>query len=348
MLECRDLTVAPGGRPVIQGLDLALEAGTLTALVGPSGAGKTTLLRALAGLETRISGSIALAARDLGGVPPHKRGVALVFQEPRLLPNMNVAENVAFPLRIAGVAKKQRARRAGALLGEVGLAGLAQRGTRGLSGGEAQRVALARALCASPELLLLDEPLGAVDPNRRRELRTLIERVQRERGITTLLVTHDRAEAAELGQTLALMIDGRIVQHDEPRALFERPASPVVARFFGAHNLLQGTVRAGRLRLGEVELELSGADGPAAVAIRPEHVVVGRGDLRMRVEATVYLGAHVRLSLVGEGLELEAHVPPDTPGGVGAIVRVELPPDRLWRFPDPLPEPARVPAPQRG
>ncbi|MGH2804513.1 MAG: ATP-binding cassette domain-containing protein, partial [Thermoleophilaceae bacterium] len=203
-------------------------------------------------------------------------------------------------------------------LDEVGLAGLAERRVTGLSGGEQQRVALARALCGEPDLLLLDEPLAALDPSRREALRRLIVRVQSERSLTTLLVTHDRAEAAELGQSIALMLEGRIVQHDEPRAMFERPASGAVARFFGASNLLRRDA--------------------GTWVIRPEHVVVGSGPLQALVLEATYRGTVVQLVLDWEGQRLEALV--DTAGvpAVGSTVPFALPDERLWRLPDGGPE----------
>ncbi len=205
---------------------------------------------------------------------------------------------------------------AAAHLEEVGLAALAQRRVQGLSGGEQQRIALARALTASPQLLLLDEPLGALDPNRRGALRRLIRTIQRDRELTTVIVTHDRSEAAELGDTIALMLEGRIVQHDEPRGLFERPVSAAVARFFGATNLLP--------------------DGDATLAIRPEHVVLtdnDDGELRGRVIETVYAGDHVRVVVDCDGRSITAHVAPHDTPRVGDDVGIALPGERLWRVP---------------
>jgi ABC-type Fe3+/spermidine/putrescine transport system ATPase subunit len=333
-LACSGLVVSPGGAPVLRGIELAVPAGARASLVGPSGAGKTTLLRAIAGLTPVSEGEIRLGDRDLAGVPPHRRRIAVVFQEPRLLPHLSVAENVAFPLRAGGAGRAERRSRARERLDEVGLGGLADRATTGLSGGEQQRVALARALSAEPELLLLDEPLAAVDPNRREGLRRLIVRLQEERGLTALVVTHDRAEAAELGESMALMLEGRIVQHGTPRELFERPASAAVARFVGMGNLLRGTVAGGRLEVAGTAVAVPGPDGPATLAIRPEHVVVGDGaPLPGRVEEAVYAGTVVRLRLGVGDLRIEAHVPPPAAPAVGAEVGVELPPERLWRLP---------------
>jgi ABC-type Fe3+/spermidine/putrescine transport system ATPase subunit len=339
-LACAGLVVSPGGAPVLRGIDLAVPAGARASLVGPSGAGKTTLLRAIAGLTPVSEGRIRLGDRDLAEVPPHRRRIAVVFQEPRLLPHLSVAENVAFPLRATGAGRVERRARARERLDEVGLGGLADRATTGLSGGEQQRVALARALSAEPELLLLDEPLAAVDPNRREGLRRLIVRLQEERGLTALVVTHDRAEAAELGESMALMLEGRIVQHGPPPDLFERPASAAVARFVGMGNLLRGTVEGGRLAIAGASVAVPGPDGPATLGIRPEHVVVDdAAPLAGRVEEAVYAGTLVRLRLSVGDLRIDAHVTPSAAPPVGAEIGVELPLERLWRLPghDPAP-----------
>lgn len=337
-LICRGVVVAPGGgAPVLRGVDLLIGAGRRAALVGPSGAGKTTLLRAIAGLEPMRAGSIHLGDRRLDtGVPAHRRRIAVVFQEPRLLPHLRVDDNVALPLRAAGTSRAERRRRASALLEEVGLAGIATRAVRGLSGGEQQRVALARALGAEPELLLLDEPLAAVDPNRREALRRLIVHTQRERALTTLVITHDRAEAAELGETLALMLEGRIVQQDDPHELFERPRSAAAARFFGGANLLRGTVRDGLLHLDvDSALPVDGPDGPACYVIRPEALrIAPDGPLEATVIEAVYAGTFVRLALQRGEQRLEAHVPPGTPVVPGEDVRLDAPQERFWRLPD--------------
>ena len=334
-LRCRSLVVAPGGTPILRGVDLDVPAGRRAVLVGPSGAGKTTLLRAIAGLERVVDGTVELGGRRLdAAVPAHRRGVSVVFQEPRLLPHLRVDDNVALALRATGVGRRDRRARAGALLEEVGLSAVAARAVRGLSGGEQQRVALARALCAEPDLLLLDEPLAAVDPNRREALRRLILRLQQERQLTTLIITHDRAEAAELADTLALMLEGRIVQQDEPRELFERPRSAAVARFFGAVNVLRGTVRDGRLNLDSGAcVGVDGPDGPASYVIRPEALALDDdGPLRARVVGASFAGTFMRVILRHGGQRLEAHVPPGSTVAVGAELGLRLPSDRLWRL----------------
>ncbi|MBS1885684.1 MAG: ABC transporter ATP-binding protein [Actinobacteria bacterium] len=334
-LGCRGLVAAPGGSPVLRGVDLDVPAGTRTVLVGPSGAGKTTLLRAICGLQAIEAGSIELGGRRIDRLPAYRRRCAVVFQEPRLLPHLDVGENVAFALRAAGARRAERRARARALLTEVGLDGFERRAADRLSGGEQQRVSLARALCAEPDILLLDEPISAVDANRREELRELIARLQGERGLTTLFVTHDRAEAAQMGERVALMLEGRIVQEDEPAALFQRPASPVVARFFGSANVLRGQVRDGRMSLGGVEVPVPGPDGEACVTIRPERVRLDpAGPLELRVGEAAYTGTWVRLRLRGEGLGLEAMVPPSQAPAAGELVGVALPLEEIWRIPD--------------
>lgn len=324
---------------MLRGVSLEIASGTRTVLVGPSGAGKTTLLRAIAGLQPVQSGTIELGGHRIERLPAHRRGCAVVFQEPRLLPHLDAAENVAFALRAAGVRRVTRRERAGTLLADVGLDGFARRSVGELSSGEQQRVALARALCAEPQLLLLDEPLSAVDANRREELRALLVALQQERELTTLLVTHDRAEAAQLGEQVALMLEGRIVQHDSPNVLFERPSSPIVARFFGSSNILRGPVRDGQLALGHSTIPAPGPDGEACLTIRPERVrLVPDGQLEMQVLETSYTGTHVRLRLGSDDLSLEATVAPAQTPAAGEHVRVELPVEDLWRIP--LPEEA--------
>ena len=335
-LDCRELAVELGGATILRDLDLQVAAGRATAVVGPSGAGKTTLLRAIAGLETVTSGSIRLGGRDLDGIASHRRRLAVVFQEPRLFPNLTVGDNVSFALRMAGVPRAGRRRVAAALLDEVGLPGIADRGPPSLSGGEQQRVALARALAADPELLLLDEPLSAVDPNRREELRQLIARLQRARRVTTLYVTHDRTEAAELGDRVALLIEGRIVQHAPPEELYTRPTSTVVARFFGASNVLTGTVRGGRLRLPGAELAVDAQDGVHTVAIRPERLALDpRGPIRGRCETASFQGAYRRVVVDCGGARLEAHVDVEATVEPGDLVGLTVAPEHVWVLPEP-------------
>ncbi|MDQ3759533.1 MAG: ABC transporter ATP-binding protein [Actinomycetota bacterium] len=316
-LSIRELVVEADGETILDAVDLEVPAGERVALVGPSGAGKTTLLRAIAGLVAPRSGEIRLGGVDQVALPAHKRRIAMVFQEPRLLPHFSVIDNVALPLRAAGMDTDERRGVAGRRLGEVGLANYGERRIDGLSGGEQQRVALARALCAEPDLLLLDEPLASLEPNLREGLRRLISGLGRERGLTTLVVTHDHSEAAELGESIALMLGGRIEQHSDPVAMFERPASREVADFFGVSN----------------QLRIPGEPTGAVWAIRPEHVALGEGPHRAKVIESTYRGTSVRVVLDWDAQRIEADVATGRVPPVGARVSFALPQDRLWRIP---------------
>jgi len=257
----------------------------------------------------------------------------VVFQEPRLLDHLDLLDNVAISLVARRISRKVRRSCALELVHEVGLGEFSGGGVKGLSGGEQQRAALARALCAEPELLLLDEPLSAVDPNRRSSLMDLILQLQKDRRITTVSVTHDRAEAAEMGQVIALLIDGNIVQSDDPESMFRRPQSERTARFFGL-NLIEVKVRDGRFSYEGSEIEVEGPDGEVTLAIRPEAVVIGDGgQVEMTAVEAVYLGTHVRVILKGEQSVLEAHVQAEVSPAVGSKVGVSLPKAQLWRIP---------------
>jgi len=331
-LALQGVAASPGGVAVLRDVDLVVPVGTTTTVIGPSGAGKTTLLRVVAGLTPAAAGRVLVDGRDLTDVPAHRRGVGVVFQEPRLFPDRTVADNVAFGLEMVRVPRPERRRRAVELLDRVGLGGTADLPVHGLSGGEQQRVNLARALAVHPPVLLLDEPLAAVDPDRREDLRALLAEVTA--GVTTLYVTHDRAEAAELGDAVAVVVEGRLVQHTPPEELFQRPASGAVARLVGASNLLHGDVRAGVLAVAGGRLPMAGPDGPATIAVRPERVVLGRGPLRATVVATRFVGSHVRVDLrAADGTTLVADVAPTDAPVTGADVAVDLPDP--WRLPDP-------------
>lgn len=212
MLEVNGLFVAIKGQPILKGVDFSVKGGELMGLLGPSGCGKSTLLKAVAGILPPKSGSILIGGEDMANVPPHKRGAVIVFQDMRLFPNMTALENVAFPIKMQGVPKRQRLEQAGQLMKSVQLCGLESRRINELSGGHQQRVALARALAAQPRLLLLDEPFTALDNELKEEIRALVLELHKKFRTTTVLVTHDRQEAFAMADRIAVMRDGRVMR----------------------------------------------------------------------------------------------------------------------------------------
>jgi spermidine/putrescine transport system ATP-binding protein len=272
--------------------------GSFFALLGPSGCGKTTTLRMIGGFEEPTEGSILLGEQDVVGLPPYKRDVNTVFQSYALFPHMSISDNVAFGLERKGVPKGELKGRVVEMLELVGLAAFANRKPRQLSGGQQQRVALARALVNHPRVLLLDEPLGALDLKLRKQMQLELKRIQNEVGITFVHVTHDQEEAMTMADTIAVMNHGRIEQLGHPEELYERPATAFVAGFLGASNLLPGTIEgadAVRLDTGElVRARTDGRTGRAAAGVRPEKITIGAGgganELPGTIAETAYIG----------------------------------------------------------
>jgi spermidine/putrescine transport system ATP-binding protein len=263
---------------------LEIESGSFFALLGPSGCGKTTTLRMIGGFEQPTDGAIYLGDREVSGLPPYKRDVNTVFQSYALFPHLSLFENVAFGLRRRAVRGRELDGRVREMLRIVGLEGMEKRKPRQLSGGQQQRVALARALVNRPKVLLLDEPLGALDLKLRKQMQLELKGIQHEVGITFVHVTHDQEEAMTMADRIAVMNHGRIEQLGTPTELYETPATAFVAGFLGASNLLPGTVSGPdsvRLRHGpEVRVRpevLTGRSGEVAVGIRPEKIELGAG-----------------------------------------------------------------------
>ena len=273
-LELDRLNRAYAGRPAVRDLSLALPRGSFAALLGPSGCGKTTTLRMVAGLEAPDSGRVLVGGRDVTAEPPHRRRMGVVFQSYALFPHMTAEANVGFGLEMGGVRGRARGARVAAALALVGLAEHGSKRPRELSGGQQQRVALARALAIEPDVLLLDEPLSALDANLREELRAEMRLIQRRVGATALFVTHDQSEALALADVVAVMDRGRIVQAGPPEEVFERPATAFVAGFVGRSARLPGVSRGGVVQVGPVLLRAAGraADGDVTVFIRPHRV----------------------------------------------------------------------------
>jgi len=282
----------------VDALTLEVPRGSFFALLGPSGCGKTTTLRMIGGFEEPSGGTIYLGDRDVTDLPPYKRDVNTVFQSYALFPHLNVFENVAFGLRRRGVGKSDVRERVMEMIDLVQLSGMERRKPRQCSGGQQQRVALARALVNKPQVLLLDEPLGALDLKLRKEMQLFIKGLQQEVGITFIHVTHDQEEAMTMADSIAVMSDGHIEQLGSPDDLYERPSTPFVARFLGASNLLEGVSNGdGSVRLDDGTVVRApgaqGRQGPVAVGIRPEKIRIGRTDenaLSGEVEERAYIG----------------------------------------------------------
>ena len=272
-LELDRLTKRFGDQTAVDQLSLDVASGEFLTLLGPSGCGKTTTLLMIAGFAEITSGSIRLEGRDLAGVKPSRRGLGIVFQSYALFPHMTAAENIAFGLEMQGLGRAEREQRVGEALALVGLAGLADRYPRRMSGGQQQRVALARALVIRPRMLLLDEPLSNLDAKLREEMQLELRQLHRTLGTTTILVTHDQAEAMALSDRIVVMNQGRVEQIAAPQEAYERPASPFVASFLGKTNELAANVSIGVVTIGSGTWTKPGTDdGPAVVTVRPEKI----------------------------------------------------------------------------
>jgi multiple sugar transport system ATP-binding protein len=310
----------PGNaQPALSSLDLSVAAGEIVCLVGPSGCGKSTTLRLVAGLDSPDSGSIRIGERDVGGVAPQDRDVAMVFQGFALYPHMRVRDILAFPLRMRKVTRPERARIVEQTAELLSITSLLDRRPGQLSGGEQQRVAMGRAIVRRPEVFLFDEPLSNLDAALRAELRVELGKLLRRLQVTALYVTHDQAEAMTLGDRIAVLNAGRLEQVDTPRRIYEQPASMFVASFFGTPpmNLLAVERVAGQARVGS--LVLPAPDSAAerlSVGIRPEHLALIRSDsdptpgprIRGTVVSVEPHGAETHLELEAEGLELRTRL----------------------------------------
>jgi ABC-type Fe3+/spermidine/putrescine transport system ATPase subunit len=333
-LAIQDVHLRYGAVAALKGICLSVRRGEFVALLGPSGCGKTSLLRIVAGFIQPEQGSVWLGGRDVAALPPRERNIGIVFQSYALFPHMSVLDNVLFGLECRKVPRAEAAERACQALGLVGLAGMADRRPKQLSGGQQQRVALARATVIEPDLLLLDEPLGALDKQLRVQMQTELKSLQRRLGVTAVFVTHDQEEAMSMADRIVVMRDGQIGQVDTPERLFSAPASAWICDFIGAGNLVRGPLR-------------TGPDGAALIELAPGSSVVahGSGDLiqvpfdqvrlaacppgsGLVVTARRFLGAAVELHLAYAGGIIRAHLPPDQAAAypVGAHAQVSAGP----------------------
>ncbi len=334
----------PGSTAGVFDIDLEIATGELLAVIGPSGSGKSTLLKLLSGFTRPDTGRIIVDGRDITDLQPHERALGVVFQSYALFPHMSLWRNVAYPLKVRGIPKAEQRRRAVDALARVGLGDFAERAPTSLSGGQQQRVALARALVFEPRALLLDEPLSALDAALRHGMRDEIMRVQRGAGIATLHVTHDQEEALSMGDRVAVMHAGRLIQVAGPRELYDRPLNRVVATFVGHANLWDGQVLAeGRVAtpIGEMACDTTGfaVGAPVGVLVRPEHALpvapAQAGTVNLfpgQVAEDRFLGAVRRCDLMVAGglIRIETNIR-------AAITAVQIPPEAIRLLPHEAP-----------
>lgn len=340
-LAIRDVVKTFGSLQALKGVSLTIGSGEFCCFLGPSGCGKTTLLRIVAGLEPADSGSVVLAGRDLSGVPARQRDFGMVFQSYSLFPNMTAARNIGYGLECRGRPKAEIAAKVADLLRLTHLGEQAQKMPSQLSGGQQQRVALARALAIDPALLLLDEPLSALDAKVREDLRTEIRALQRRLGITTIMVTHDQEEALTMADKVVVMSNGAIEQVGTPTELYARPATAFVAGFIGRMNLIDAVAGAdGTARFAERSFRIAEARAGARIAIRPEEIEIGPADaagenrLPGEVVETIFLGNIVRHLVKPDGAPAAAPILVESRSGpamlpVGARVGLHLPASAL-------------------
>lgn len=338
-LEVRGLSVPFGDAPGLRDIRFTLAPGERLVLLGASGAGKTTLLRAVAGLAPIEAGRITIGGRDVTALPAERRDAVYLHQTPFLFPHLSVFENVAFPLRIRGLGEPSLGAAVAELLESVRLDDLAGRRPHTLSGGQKHRAALARAMAARPAVLLLDEPLTALDPSLRDEVRTTLLSLQAHYRPAQLIVTHDLEDAAVLGDRIGILLDGTIAQLDPPERLFRRPASLAVARFLGIPNIVTGCIEAGQFRsaLGPVPLEDDLPAGPAAAAFGSDALRADPcGSLRGVVRGLHHRPRGATLRVEVAGLELEAAAPVGRVPRPGEELSLELETARVTVLPRPV------------
>lgn len=325
--------VFPNGVRALDNLDLEIKDGEFFALLGPSGCGKTTLLRTLGGLETATSGSIFIDEKDVTRTSAGNRNVAMVFQDYALYPHMNVKENIEYPLKIRKHPKDEREQRVTKAATALSIENLLTRRPGQISGGQQQRVAVARAMATTPNIYLFDEPLSNLDARLRLEARSFLKQLQRELGVTTILVTHDQSEALALADRMAVMELGKIRQIGTPVEFFHRPANIFVASFIGSTpmNLIEGTIKAGRFQMGNFQSKLPASvekkvknGQKVTIGVRPEYVGISRGtgagSLAGTVKITENLGTHYLVLIESAGLIMRGTVPDGSEPKVGSKV----------------------------
>lgn len=301
-LTVENIKVVLQKKEILHGISLDIREGEFTSLLGASGCGKTTLLKSIAGLLEIQQGDVRINHVSVTGIPPEKRGTVIVFQDLRLFPHMTVEQNIAFPMELQKVSKNVRKETVKRLLEEVQLPGFENRKIKEMSGGQMQRVALARALAANPRVLLLDEPFSGLDECLRLEMGNLVRRLQQERKITTVLVTHEKKEALQMSDRIALMREGQILQYDTPKNMFRHPASRAVAEYFGRVNYVKGRIENRRFYSGLFEMSAKLDDGDYEAMIRPFSV-------KLQKEGGYVISG---ITFMGETAEVKIEIPEGT------------------------------------
>jgi spermidine/putrescine ABC transporter ATP-binding subunit len=310
-VEVQHVTKRYGQVKAIDNATITFNDGEFFGLLGPSGSGKTTLLRAIAGFVTPDEGSIAFDGEQVENVPVHKRAIGMVFQAYALFPHLTVIDNIGFGLSVRGMAREDIAKRVDKVLSLVRLSGLGQRYPKQLSGGQQQRVALARALVTEPKVLLLDEPLGALDRRLRQEMQVELKEIQRQTGVTSIFVTHDQEEALTLSDRIAIISDGRLVQVDAPQTVYERPHTIFAANFLGDANVFRGTPVKNGLKLADGTVIATSGPSMGAAIVRPEKLDVVAGTKKIagnsltgEILQAIYSGASVTYRIRTRALDV--------------------------------------------
>ena len=335
IIDLKHISVKLGDNQVLDDLSLYIRDREFITLLGPSGCGKTTILRVIAGFLEPDEGDVIFEDKKINGVPPHKRQVNTIFQRYALFPHLNVYENVAFGLRIRKVSESEIEKTVSEMLSIVNLSGFEKRNINSLSGGQQQRVAIARALAVKPRVLLLDEPLGALDLKLRREMQVELKKIQQQMGITFIYVTHDQEEALTMSDTVVVLNQGYIQQIGTPVDIYNEPTNAFVADFIGESNIIDGVmIRDSLVRILGAEFvcvdEGFGENMPVDVVIRPEDVVLtppSQGELKGVVTDIIFKGVHYEMHVMVNGYEWLVHSTVSTP--IGAEVGLSVEPSNI-------------------
>ena len=323
-LYVKNLYVNLDRKEILKGINFDVKKGEIVSLLGPSGCGKSTLLKTIAGIIEPKDGDIIVDGLQVKGIAPEKRGIVIVFQDLRLFPNMNVMENVEFGLKMKGIDRNTRKRKALNMLEKVGLSGFEKRKVVELSGGEKQRVALARAVAAEPEVLLLDEPFSSLDESLRQKMRELVMTLQRQLKITTVIVTHDQAEALLMSDRVAVMLDGKIVQYDTPRNVYEYPCCPKVANYFGEMNYVKGVIEKETFKSPIGDFKVSLDDGEYTLMLKPTCIKIINKPGGYKITELSYLGDKYNARVEGYNMNFFIIMASDTNIKIDDIVSIEI------------------------